>query len=318
MQNQFTEKINNQALVIGRSFSNRRSLYDRAFNFWLSFPITKEQFSKGVVLNTAKYYQGEGGVLPDEDDIITNSEDENDVGTKRRHNIFPPQFVTDPKLKKLPYMKFIGRYYHQVKKFVQQMEPLIDRDEWEKLAAEVTSSVPHFDKVDMVTGIATFIHQVAVIHHTDHSSYLKYFAWRYGCNSIRTSFEPFSNTEYWEEQVQQMRENGLNLTFEQIKEDPVLLLKPQDIFRTRCFYDLFVEFIPNPRMDLTLMKTEYNFGNQIADTAVRNFFTKLRQCDGKLKDTAPPLSVEKSKTDEVRGNNLQLIPVDEFIRTVCY
>ena len=36
-------------------------------------------------------------------------------------------------------------------------------------------------------------------------------------------------------------------------------------------------------MDLTLMKTKYDFKNKVAETAARKFFTELRKCDGKLK-----------------------------------
>ena len=44
----------------GQSFSNKNTATDKAFKYWLSFPITKEQFSTGVVRHCQKYYHISG------------------------------------------------------------------------------------------------------------------------------------------------------------------------------------------------------------------------------------------------------------------
>ncbi|CAK8673295.1 unnamed protein product [Clavelina lepadiformis] len=160
----FTERINYQALKVGKATSNRQTLIDRFFFFWQPFPITREQFVENVAVKCKNYYHECGS--PDyRTELRTRSatrlpsvvEEDN---TERNHFLFPPAYVTKKDMQKLPYMAFLAEYYFVVRRFVKAMEPFIDKSEWKMLAEEISVHVPRFNQVNMVDAIATFIHQV--------------------------------------------------------------------------------------------------------------------------------------------------------------
>ena len=70
--------------------------------------------------------------------------------------------------------------------------------------------------------------QVAVVHFCDHETYVRYFARKYACMSMRFPYEPFSDETFWEELKE---EKGIDV-FE-VMENPTYLLKQYDIMRTR-------------------------------------------------------------------------------------
>lgn len=324
----FTEAINQQALRVGKATNNKRSIVDRLFFFWQPFPVTKEEFIEGVAWKCKKYYQEEGDKNPDEqqqvdqlssDESESSSDEEMEVEQKtqmknRTHQIFPPRFVTDPKIAKIPYMKFLKAYYMVVRKFVVALEPLIDKDEWNKLATAVTEYVPKYNKVNMIDAITTFVHQVGITHFADHNSYLKYFAWKHGCMAFRYPFEDFRKEKFWEVLLTKRRRK---MTLDEVKLRPDWLIRKRDIMRTRCFLNVFVDFIPNPSCSMQLIETKYNFNNKLAQRAAHQFLTNLRKLDGKLKNTPPSIPIKRND-DEKRAVGSQLIVLDDIVRSVCY
>jgi len=326
----FTEAINYQAIRIGKSSNNTRSIFDRYFIQWQAFPITMEQFVNGIAEKCESYYckQKLNNQLTQkkindinlvlEDDVEVSSHDnpkESDfIKKKRCHSIFPPKFVTDKKISQIPYMRFLRGYYFVVRSFVEQIEHFIDLDEWKILSKEVSKYVPHFDQVEMIDGITTFIHQAAIVHYCDHKSYLKYFAWKYGCLGIRYPFELYEKDRYWEALLSKGKQK---YTLNQIKKYPNMLIKKRDIMRTKCFLNVFVDYIPSLTCNLELVRTKYYFENDMANNAASKFITNLRSHDAKLKNMNNRNVIRKEKDDE-RAEGLRLVDVNEIIRTICY
>uniref|UniRef100_H2YI49 Uncharacterized protein n=1 Tax=Ciona savignyi TaxID=51511 RepID=H2YI49_CIOSA len=164
----------------------------------------------------------------------------------------------------------------------------------------------------MIDVITTFIHQVGVVHYCDHTSYLKYFAFEYGCMSIKAPFETFSNTEHWSEIS---REFGRSL--DEIKENPAVLIRQRDVMRTRCFLNIFVDYIPNPSCDLRLVSTDYCFEEVGAMEVARTFISDLRALDGSLKTEDSPVEISAASGEE-RATGLQIVPLDDIVRTICF
>ncbi|XP_076823458.1 uncharacterized protein LOC143469595 [Clavelina lepadiformis] len=314
----FTERINYQALRVGKATNNKRSILDRIFFLWQPFPVTKEQFMEGVARKCRKYYFDRGSVdygseaahrvrmsrLPS----VIEEEDH----TERKHFVFPPDYVSNKTLQKIPYLAFLNDYYTVVRRFVKAMEPFIEKDQWEILSKEVAEVVPLFNQVNMVDAIATFIHQVGVVHFCDHNSYLRYFAYKYGSMAIRTPFESFKNTEHWLEQSQI---SGFDVN--EVKKNPLSLIWQRDVMRTRCFLNIFVDYIPNPDCDLQLVHTDYEFEPAGAKDAARDFISQLRSLDGNLKKRPSPIYIPQLR-GEKRAAGSQITRLDEIVRCVCY
>nr|CAB3262794.1 uncharacterized protein LOC100183334 [Phallusia mammillata] len=304
----FTERINYQALRVGKATNNKRSMLDRLFFLWQPFPVTKEQFLEGVARKCKRHYFDQGALNCDKDE----TGDDSPECSRRLHNLFPPDYVTDPELQKIPYLNFLRQYYLVVRKFVKSIQPCIDKDEWKLLAEAVAVHVPRFDKVNMVDAIATFIHQVGVVHFCDHNSYTRYFAYDYGSMAIRTPFETFNNEEHWADIGEQ-----LSLNQDEIKKNPLLLIRQRDVMRTRCFLNIFVDYIPNSQCNLQLGETEYNFHDTCASTAANDFILQLRNLDENLKIQKHLLN-DSASNREVRGVGMQIVPLKDIVRSVCY
>ncbi|XP_078493652.1 uncharacterized protein LOC100183334 isoform X1 [Ciona intestinalis] len=307
----FTERINYQALRVGKATNNKRSL-DRLFFLWQSFPVTKEQFLEGVARKCKKHYMDKGAqecskaTMPEEEENIFDDAEE------RRHFLFPPEYVTNKSFHRLPYLAFLREYYFVVRRFVQAMVPYIDKSEWDMLSEAIHCHVPRMDKVSMVDAITTFIHQVGVVHYCDHTSYLKYFAFKYGCMSITAPFETFQDTEHWDDISKQF-----GRTVDEIKHDPTVLIRQRDVMRTRCFLNIFVDYIPSSSCNLQLVTTDYGFEDQGAVEAANSFMSELRSLDGNLKIKEPPIHIPTGR-GEHRGTGLQIVPLDDIVRTICF
>lgn len=314
----FTERINYQALRVQKATNNKRSALDRLFFFWQPFPLTKEQFLEGVARKCKKHYFDEGQIpYCDESTDVKPTEidaTEEILGEceNRTHSLFPPKFVTDTHLKKIPYLHFLGQYYHVFRAFVKQIAPFIDKDEWKLLSHEVAKHVPRFDECNMIDAIATSIHQVGLVHFCDHNSYIRYFAFRYGSMAMRVPFEPFENITEWEG-----FEEEHNINAERIKHNPISLIRQRDVLRTRSFLKIFVDFIPTPGLDLLLMNTDYGFGMTGPDLATENFCKHLRSVDEKLKVQTLVLPI-RTNSGEQRAEGMRLVPLTEIVRTVCF
>jgi len=318
----FTEGINQQALRVGKATNNKRSPIDRLFFFWQPFPVTKEEFIEGVALKCDKYYYGLGSRLPeeeDEDEISDSTSDDEDIIEMKKelrvksHSIFPPKYITDKSLNQIPYFKFLKSYYLIVRKFVKRIECKIDREEWKTISNKMTEFVPRFNEVNMIDAITSFIHQVAITHFCDHKSYLKYFAWKYGCMTLRYPFKPYSGVRHWRATFR----NNKRRNFEAVKKNPELLVLSQDVMRTRCFLNVFVDFIENQSLPMELVKTEYNFGDKFCDQIADEFITDLKKNDERLKKRQPEHQIEQLR-EEIRAEGLQLVLLNKIIRSVCY
>jgi len=326
----FTEAINYQAIRIGKATNNKRSIIDRLFVQWQAFPVTMEQFVIGIAEKCESYYckleeEDQFAQKKTKDEHLTSNEicevlsddslkEKKVVKPKKRcHDIFPPKFVTNKKISQIPYMKFLRGYYFVVRSFIEEIQHFIDLDEWEKLSKEIAEHVPNFDEVEMIDAITTFIHQVAIVHYSDHSSYLKYFAWKYGCVGMRYPFEPYEKNRYWDALLFKGRKK---FTLEEIKKNPNKLIKARSIMRTRCFLNVFVDYIPSPTCNLKLVSTKYFFENNLANIAASKFISNLRSHDANLKSMKTK-ELKKEK-DEVRAEGLQLVELNGMIRTICY
>ncbi|XP_039270475.1 uncharacterized protein LOC120345131 isoform X2 [Styela clava] len=331
----FTERINYQALRVQKATNNKRSALDRLFFFWQPFPLTKEQFLEGVARKCKKHYFDKGM-----QECKENEEEKGEISNimsqlntspcrsgkldsipefpqvdelePRIHHLFPPDFTTDRRLQKIPYLNFLAQYYFVIRDFVKSMIPFIDGDEWKLLSTEVAKHVPRFDKCSMVDAIATYIHQVGVIHFCDHNSYLRYFAFRYGSMAIRVPFEPFENLEDWEEFALEH-----NFDLNEVRGNPLLLMRQRDVLRTRSFLLIFVDFIPSAKLNLHLINTDYEFSDTGPEMAAENFRLKLRALDGNLKLQRSVLPI-LSSPGEQRAEGMRLVPLDDIVRTVCY
>ena len=67
-----------------------------------------------------------------------------------------------------------------------------------------------------------------MVHYCDHATYVKYFAEKYACMSMRYPFEPFSETAFWTEMQD---ERGVDV--HEVMENPASLIKQYDLMRTR-------------------------------------------------------------------------------------
>jgi len=313
----FTAAINHQALQVGEATDNNNTLLDRTVVTWQPFPINREQFVEGVARKCEKYYHGLG--RQDVSKKNTSDLEDNNQGSDleeevRNHMIFPPQFTTNPDIKKIPYMNFLNGYYKIVKKFVTSIAPLIDNEEYEQFSKKIAEHVPMFDKVDMINGITTFIHQQGVIHFSDHNSFLRYFGWKYGSISFRFPFVDFNDEKHWGSVLKDMPYIS---DVSNIMSNPHWLLDTTDIMRTRSFFNAFVDFIPNPSCNLQLVATKYNFCNEVADAAATKFISDLKQHDAQLKVQNPKVNL-KNPSKDVRASGKQLVPLDDLVRTICY
>nr|XP_039270481.1 uncharacterized protein LOC120345134 [Styela clava] len=305
----FTERINYQALRVQKATNNKRSALDRLFFFWQPFPLTREQFLESVAKKCKKHYFDKGM-----QECAEEQEEIMDIIMEPRiHHLFPPAFAADKVLQTIPYLNFLAQYYFVVRDFVKSMIPFIDDNEWKLLSTEVAKHVPRFDKCSMVDAIATYIHQVAAIHFCDHSSYLRYFAFKYGSMAIRVPFEPFENLEAWEEFASEH-----NLDLEDVRKNPLLLMRQRDVLLTRSFLLIFVDFIPSANLNLQLIDTEYEFIDNGPIMAAEKFRQRLRALDGNLRCLQKSVLPVPSSPGEQRAEDMRLVPLDDIVRTVCY
>jgi len=324
----FTEGINQQALRIGKATSNKNSIIDKLFYTWQPFPLTNEEFTEGVAWKCKEYYMEKGALKPDsadqtdrgassssdDTDDDANDEDSRDMRA-RTHTLFPPEFVTDKKLSKIPYLRFLKGYYKIVRKFVVRIAPLIDRKEWKLFSAEITKHVPRYRDANMIDAITTFIHQAAITHFCDHHSYLDFFAWEYGCIAFRFPFEDYEKRRHWDPALRLRR--GRKMTVDDVMANPERLVRKRDIARTRCFYNIFVDYIPNPKCPMETIKTQYNFAEDEANDAALEFMSDLRNHDSHLKETRSPMNFQQ-QPGEKRADGLQIVELHRMVRSVCY
>nr|XP_018666934.1 uncharacterized protein LOC494401 isoform X1 [Ciona intestinalis] len=322
---QFTERINHQALNVCKATNNKRSILDRHFFFWQPIPITVEQFVEGVAKKCHQYYHSNHAQHKKEKE--TNQE-------LPAHCNFPPPYVSDPKLQEIPYLRFLAVYYDVIRKFVAAVAPLIDRTEWESVSKIMETHVPGFRDASMVDCIASFVHQVAIVHYCDHETFLRFFARQFGCMAIRSPYEPWSNIYHWDTIV---GENPEVKYVKEFRDNPVKLLRSRDIMRTRCFQNVFVDFIPDWSLDLRLISTKHKFNPQTEQSAIeasRQWKLNLKDLDSQLSQTEPPIVVPLPPPDAIdsytesrggagegelgRSTNMQLIPVNQMIRSVCF
>ncbi|XP_039270479.2 uncharacterized protein LOC120345133 [Styela clava] len=328
----FTERINFQALRVQKATNNKRSL-DRLFFHWQPFPVTKEIFRDAIAKKCKEYYLVEGAKECEATEEIISS-DENDAryengdsdntteslnrekgkkSSKRTHMIFPPDFVTDKSRRKVPYLNFLYQYYKVIRRYVQDLSPFIDREEWKKFSSEVANYVPRFDKVEMVEAITSFILKVGVVHYCDHGSYTRYFAYPYACMSMRAPFGTLENEETWSE-----IETDLKITRDAVKLSPLALIQSQDVLRTRSFLNIFVDFVGNPDCDLFLPGTDYRFQKPGPRMAEKVFKKRLRELDNKLRAQSNIVPFLEPEFGEVRATGMQIEPLDEIVRSVCF
>lgn len=95
---------------------------------------------------------------------------------------------------------------------------------------------------------------------------------------------------------------------------------------------MFVDFIPDYSLDLRLIATDYDFKAQCGfiEKAVKDFKSDLIAMDLALAQETPTIRIPPTIPSLLpvyhdmgegpfhRGNNMQLIPVKDFIRSVCF
>jgi len=313
----FTTAINFQALQVGQATDNNNTLLDKTVVTWQPFPINREQFVFGVARKCEKHYHHLGDQDYSAVEQKTNEDgnkDSDSTEDQRNHMIFPPQFTSDPSINKIPYMDYLNGYYKVVKKFVSSIAPLIDREEYEHFSKKIAEHVPRFDRVDMINGITTFIHQQGVIHFSDHNSFLRYFGWKHGSISLRFPFVDFNDKEHWNSVLKDI---PCVTDVKKIMSNLHWLLDTGDIMRTRSFFNAFVDFIPNPACNLQLVDTKYNFSNELAKAAAKQFISDLKQHDQLIKVQKPDVDLSNPSKD-VRASGKQLVPLEDLVRTICY
>ncbi|XP_078485879.1 uncharacterized protein LOC100175252 [Ciona intestinalis] len=293
----FVERLNYQALRICHATDNNQSVIDRYFCFWKSFPVNRGQFSSGIETKLHDYY-------------IVNGSKSCATTNDRDHQLFPPEYVTEDT--KIPYFEYLRQYYQVIRSFVEEMVPYIDESDWLLLSQSIQTHVPRFNAVNMVDGITTFIHLSSVVHSADHQSYLDFFARKFGCTAIRYPFHTFDHPQDWK-----MYEEQTGIRIDEVKRDPLLLVHPLDVMRTNCFLDVFVDYIPSPTFDLSMMKLKYDFHDSGPDSAARNFISNLRSLDGNLKLQRSTVVVENVK-NVVKATGMQLVKLEQLVQSNCF
>ena len=71
-----------------------------------------------------------------------------------------------------------------MKKYVEALEPHIQED-FEKMTSSMADSLPALKGKSACDVVTTLIWNCAVVHFSDHESYLRLFADKYGCMCIR-------------------------------------------------------------------------------------------------------------------------------------
>ncbi|CAK8689263.1 unnamed protein product [Clavelina lepadiformis] len=259
----FTQYINYQALNECQSSKNTGSLIDRIFRPWLSFPISNDDFIGGIQKKCETFYY------------------DNFTLTQELHD-------------ELPYHAFLKSYCVIVRKFVEELEPLL-KDDYAELFASMNTYLPSLTKHDLVDVITTLIWNCGVVHYSDHHSYLQQFAFKYGCMSMRIPL------------VQDDHSSSINATAEipdSMNSDlgaRASLFAAEDIYRTRCFLRTFVQYNGNPNLDMSLKCTKYDFTDKAAISSAKSFLEGLTDLDSKLRQ---------------RGN--AILPLSNIIRSVCF
>jgi len=165
----------------------------------------------------------------------------------------------------------------------------------------------------MVDALTSFIHQSSIVHYVDHQAFFRYFAERYGCMTIKSSFCPFDDTDSWQRILV-----GSTNSLSDIMKDPTVLICSKDVMKTRCFQNIYVDYHPTNTCQLHLVKTEYQFNKFLHQQISKKFINNLKKLDNKLTMTKPGFEVETGSDVELRSVGLQVLPVNDFIRSICY
>jgi hypothetical protein len=157
----FTNRINYQAVYTQLSTDNTPSLKNR-LTPWKCFPLYGEDFRQGILENTSNHYVD-----------------------MKHHFSFPESMDT-----RIPYFDFLKRYYLVIEKFVSQVAPHIDQQDYQKVAAYMEERLPGFQYADLVKSLSLLIWQVSVLHTVEHMSYYQ-LAMEYGFSDLQS---PLPNT----------------------------------------------------------------------------------------------------------------------------
>jgi len=223
----FTCRINMQALWIQKSTDNAPDGKRRLVP-WLSFPFYKDDFRAAVASDVGAHYEAH----PHLPDLIGELD------------------------QRLPYFKFLVAYHEEIRRFVDAIADELERDVWERFAADVEPWYPGFSQGGMEETIARLIWQVGVVHLTDHHSYLPW-ARRHGHSDLGSTADDLG------------------------RRGP----SRYDTYRFRCFLNVFVQFHPSKTgLDQRLVNTAaYGFphGSEANAEALR-FADRLRALDQRL------------------------------------
>nr|CAB3260406.1 uncharacterized protein LOC100175252 [Phallusia mammillata] len=264
----YTEYINYQALHECQSSTNTGTLTDRVFKPWLSFPIRNDDFLQGIQDHCEKCYYDEM--------LIT-------------------QELTDD----LHYHSFLKQYYDVVRDFVNSLEPLIV-DDYVHLASSIQDHLPSVKRHNPVDVISTMLWNCAIVHYCDHQGFLKHFANKYGCITIRTPLVPPDSPSAQPTDASKSAPNGVINTSHPVPSNENFFTG-EDVYHTRCFLRCFVRYNENTQEDMTLPLTKYDFDDELATAASDQFFRDLVDLDSKLRQ---------------RGE--AVVPYSQFVRSVCF
>ena len=77
------------------------------------------------------------------------------------------------------------QYYDVVRDFITKLEPLI-KDDYEEMTSSIVEFLPMLKGKRARDVITALIWNCAVVHFSDHHSYLRWFASTYGCMCMRS------------------------------------------------------------------------------------------------------------------------------------
>lgn len=317
----FTERINYQALHVGKATSNRQNPFQRFFFPRQWFPITTRQFVDGLARKCSETHDSRFNTplttppVPDKDDGLNGSMKVKETEAPNKNTSYQPTYLNSPHLRKIPYLNFLAAYYTVIRKFVSSLEPHIDKDEWKLLAKHMSRYIPDYDKLNVVDALTSVIHQTAVVHFCDHQSFMNYFSQEYGCMTMRYLFIPFTkNPELWEKILKKTK-----LLIEDVRKNPACLLNGSDVMKLRCFQNIFVDYIPTKSTKMRLVDIEYNFKKHPGlNHLTCKFFNDLHALDCQLKMKSPVIKVEKTDPKDIRAEGLQILPLKDIIGTICF
>ncbi|CAK8678581.1 unnamed protein product [Clavelina lepadiformis] len=204
-------------------------------------------------------------------------------GLQKRCEVFyyDKQQLAPDMEQELPYHIFLASYRRVIREYVTQLAPLL-KDDFDILLPHVAIHLPAIKQYEMIDVVTILLWKSAVVHFCDHYTYLEQFAYKYGCIAMRKPLVGYV-------------ENPNTIS------EVMPYFHPEDVYRSRCFFNCFVRYNANPDLDLGLSSTRYEFTSDHAKQCAETFQRNLGDLDNQLQKSGKAM-----------------VPLDKIIRSVCF